>query len=275
MRSEEIFVIRPRGALVLLDLAELWQFRDLLAAFSSRDIRLRYRQTALGGLWVILQPLLGALVFAFVLGVIAHIPTSGAPYFIVAYSGMLGWTLFSGSITRISNCLVANASLIRKVFFPRLLLPLGVLPCVLLDFAVGLALMAVFMSVYRIQLQWGLLCVPLSVLVLVILAFGAGMIAASLAVKYRDIQYVVPLLMQLLMYASPVGYSVGAVPLHLKSLYLLNPLAAPLENLRWALIGAGTPQLGYLAYSGLIGIGLVAGGLITFRHFEREFADVI
>lgn len=274
--SPEVLVIRPPSGLAPLDLKQLWQFRDLLAAFAERDIRLRYRQTVLGAIWVILQPLLGAGIFSIVFGVIAKLPANGAPYFLITYSGFLGWTLFQGVVTRVTPSLVANGPLIRKVFFPRLLAPLGVVPSVLVDFTVCLAMMAVLMAVHQIAPGWGVLLAPASLTILVVMSFGAALVATSLAVKYRDVAHVTPFAVQLAMYASPVGYSVLAVPPEHRNLYfLLNPIAAPIEATRWALLGVGEPQLGWLAYSAAVAVIVLVIGLLVFHSFEREFADVI
>lgn len=272
----ETVVIRPPRGLAALDLRSLWEFRDLLFAFADRDIRLRYRQTVLGVAWVVLQPLMGAGVFAVVFGMIAKLPSEGVPYFLVSFSGLLGWTIFQGSISRISPSLTANASLIRKVFFPRLLVPLGVIPSVLVDLLVGLAVMAALLIAYGVTPGWGLLLMPASVLILLAISLGLGLMASSLAVKYRDIQHIVPFAVQFLMYASPVGYAASAVPERLKALYfLLNPLAAPIETIRWGFLNTAQPDLRYLAYSFLVSLLLLFVGLVIFRRVEREFADVI
>lgn len=274
--ARETTVIKPPKGLAALDLRSLWEFRDLLFAFADRDIRLRYRQTVLGVAWVVLQPLMGAGVFAIVFGVIAKLPSQGVPYFLVSFAGLLGWTVFFGSITRISPSLVANAPLIRKVFFPRLLVPLGVIPSVLVDLAVGLVVMIVLLIAYGVAPGWGLLLLPASVLILLAIALGLGLMASSLAVKYRDIQHIVPFAVQFLMYASPVGYSASAVPERFEALYfLLNPLAAPIETIRWGFLNTAQPDLIYLAYSFVVGLLGLFLGLVVFRRVEREFADVI
>ncbi|MDB5448655.1 MAG: transporter permease [Phenylobacterium sp.] len=273
--SDEIVIIRTRSSWLRLDLDLLWKFRDLLFAFAWRDIRLRYRQTFLGVAWVVLQPLLGAAIFSIVFGLIARMPTGGTPYLVISYSGLLGWTLFSTGLTRISNSLVANAELIRKVFFPRLLLPLGVIPSLLVDLACGTALMFVINAIYGIGPHWGLLLFPVGVMLLIAMALGLGMVAGSLAVRYRDIQYILPLLAQLLMYASPVGYSAAAVPRLIKPFYDLNPLVAPIELIRTALVGSGEVSVHALAYSAGAALVFLLAGLVVFRLTERKFADVI
>jgi lipopolysaccharide transport system permease protein len=273
--SNRVVVIGPRPRWFHIDLPLIWRFRDLLFAFAVRDIRLRYRQTFLGVTWVVLQPLLGAAIFTIVFGVIAKMPSAGAPYLVITYAGLLGWTLFSTGLARISGSLVANAELIRKVFFPRLLLPLGVIPSLLLDLLCGAAVMFVMLAAYGIAPHGGLLWFPVGVLILVVMALGLGLTAGSLAVRYRDVQYIVPLLVQLLMFASPVGYSAAAVPAHVRPFYDLNPLVAPIELIRWSLTGAGQLNLPALAYSTAVAVAALGLGLVVFRITERQFADVI
>ena len=273
--SRPVTVIRAKGAWSPVDLPLIWQFRDLLFAFATRDIRLRYRQTALGVLWVVLQPLLGAVIFAIVFGIIAKMPGDGLPYFVIAYSGLLGWTLFSGALTRIGNCFVNHRSLITKIFFPRLLLPLGTIPCVLLDLAVGLVLMAILMVVHGIAPGWNLLFLPVAVILLLGWALAIGLIAGSLAVSYRDIQHILPVVLQLWLFASPVGYSARFLPQKLQSLYYLNPLAAPIELFRWSLLGQGAPGFAHLPYSITLLLAFLTVAVLVFRTMERKFADVI
>lgn len=273
--SAEMVIIKPIKGLAALDFKSMWQFRDLLLAFAERDIRLRYRQTLLGGIWVILQPLLSALIFAVVFGFIAKMPNQGVPYFLIAFSGMMGWTLFNGNLTRVTPSLIGNGPLIRKIYFPRLLAPLGVVPSVILDFAVSLAVMVVLLVIYRVLPGWGLLLFPFCILILLLLSLGLGLIGASLSVKYRDIQHIVPFVTQLMMYASPVGYSISAVPLWIRPYYMLNPLAAPIDTIRWSFLGVGTPHFGYLGYSFAVSLVVMWFGLIVFRSCEREFADVV
>jgi lipopolysaccharide transport system permease protein len=273
--TDEVVIIKPSRGLVDLDLKSLWRFRDLLHAFAVRDIRLRYRQTALGATWVVLQPLLSALIFAVVFGFIAKMPNQGVPYFLIAFSGMMGWTLFYGNLTRVSPSLVANASLVRKIYFPRLLVPLGVVPSVVLDFLVSLGVMIVLLVVYGVTPGWGLLMFPFCMLIILFFSLGLGLMGSSLAVKYRDIQHIVPFFAQLLMYASPVGYSIAAVPARIRPYYLLNPLAEPIDTIRWAFLGLGQPNFYYLGYAFVVSVLTMWVGLIVFKSCEREFADVI
>ena len=269
------FVIKPQSGLAALDLKLLWQFRELLYAFADRDIRLRYRQTVLGIAWVVLQPLLTALIFAIVFGYIARMPDEGTPYFLIAYSGLLGWTLFNSNLSRVSPSLVANGALISKIYFPRLLIPLGVVPSVLLDFIVSLGVMVGVLVFYGRAPGVGIFLLPVCALILILMSLGIGLISASLSVKYRDIQHIMPFLTLILIYASPVAYSLSVVPENIRPYYLLNPIAAPIDAIRWSFIGVGEPNYGYLGYSFAVSILLVWIGITVFRSMEREFADVI
>lgn len=257
------------------ELAETWQARDLLYTFADRDIRLRYRQTALGVIWVVLQPLIAAGVFTFVFGKVAHMSSAGKPYLLFTFAALTGWNLFSGILTRASACLVGNANLVSRVFFPRLILPLSVAPAALLDFIVSLGMYGALMIVYGVAPTPALLTLPLWMLLLSAGAFGAGLVAASLTVRYRDVQFVLPVAVQLLLYASPVAYAASSVPEQWRSLYYLNPLVAAIEGLRWSLLGTDAPAAGAVAWSVAAAAIAVASGVVVFRRMERGFADVI
>jgi lipopolysaccharide transport system permease protein len=257
------------------ELAETWQARDLLYTFADRDIRLRYRQTALGIVWVVLQPLIAAGIFAFVFGTVAHLSSEGKPYLVFTFAALTGWNLFSGILSRASACLVANAHLVSRVFFPRLILPLSVIPAALLDFAVSLGMFAVLLVVYRMPPTVAMLTLPFWLLLLGAGAFGAGLVAAALMVRYRDVQYVLPVAVQLLLYASPVAYAAARVPERWHTLYYLNPLVAGIEGLRWSMLGTEVPSAGAVLWSALMAALAVIVGIVVFRRMERGFADVI
>lgn len=267
--------IRPRPGWRLLDLAQLWAFRDLLLTLASRDLRLRYRQTALGVVWVVLQPLLAAGIFSFVFGKVLRASSDGMPYFLFSYAGMLAWTVFNSTLSKTSSCLVGNAHLVSKVFFPRLILPLSTVYSTLVDFAVALIMMGVLMAIYHVPPTMAVLLMPLCALMILALGLGIGLIAAGLTVRYRDVQYILPVVLQFLLYASPIGYPVSAVPENLRSLYMLNPLAVLLEAFRWTLLGTGEIQWGHVAYAALFACALLVAGAFGFRRMERNFADVI
>lgn len=268
-------VIRPKSRWTPLDVRELWEFRDLLVTFAGRDVRLRYRQTALGVIWVVLQPLLAAGILSFVFGGVADLPSEGVPYFVFAYAGMLAWTAFSGVLTKSSGSLVGNAGLVSKIFFPRMLLPLSVLGSSLLDFAVALVVMGVLLVMGGVLPGLAVLLLPAWLLVVLLLALGSGFIAASLMVRYRDVAYVLPVAVQFALFASPVAYSLDAVPESARPWYELNPLVGVLEAFRWSILDLDPPATGTLAYSAAAAVLLFLAGATVFTRMERQFADVI
>lgn len=267
--------LAPGHRNVRRELAETWQARDLLFTFADRDLRLRYRQTALGVVWVVLQPLIAAGIFTFVFGTVAHLSSDGKPYLLFTFAALTGWNLFSGVLTRASACLVGNAHLVSRVFFPRLILPLSVIPAALVDFAVSLGMFAALLVVYRVPPTAALLTLPLWISLLGAGAFGVGLVAASLTVRYRDVQYVLPVMVQLLLYASPVAYAASRVPERWHALYYLNPLVAVIEGLRWSMLGTEPPSAGAVAWSASVAALAIAAGVVVFRRMERGFADVI
>jgi lipopolysaccharide transport system permease protein len=267
--------IRPSRGWIALNLREIWQYRDLLVTLTSRDLKLRYKQTVLGVLWVVIQPLMAAGVFSFVFGTVAKLPSGKVPYMVFAFAGLLGWTFFSGVLTKISSCLVSNSNLISKVFFPRLVLPFATIGSNLVDFAVSGSVMAVLLAVYHIVPTLAVFLLPVWMILLTAVALGVGLCAAALAVSYRDIQYILPVFTQILLYASPVAYSVSAVPERLRWVYSLNPLTPLLEAMRASLLGGPLPAPGSLLISGALAACLLVFGLYAFRRMERKFADVI
>ena len=284
--------IRPPKGWQPLDLAELWRFRDLLTTLAGRDLKLRYKQTALGVIWVVLQPLMAAGIFAVVFGGVADLKAPGGlNYFVFSFAGLLGWNLFSNTLTKTSGSLVGNANLISKIFFPRLVLPLSQTGSALVDFSVSLGMMAVLLVAFGVAPGWGLLLLPVWVALLLCLAVGVGLITSSLAVQYRDVNYILPVFVQMLTYASPVAYSLAMVLDRLSGpagagdggwkrdaltwFFYVNPLTGLLEATRWSLLGQGTLPLGLLAYSAALSLGLLFAGAFAFKRMERMFADVI
>ena len=267
--------IAPGHRNIARELAETWQARDLLYTFADRDLRLRYRQTALGVVWVVLQPLIAAGIFTFVFSKVAHLSSEGKPYMLFSFAALSGWNLFSGILTRASGCLVGNANLVSRVFFPRLILPLSVVPAACVDFAVSLGMFAVLLAVYGVAPSFALITLPFWMALFTAGAIGVGLVAASLTVRYRDVQFVLPVATQLLLYASPVAYAASSVPEKWRTLYFLNPLVAAIEGLRWSLLGTQAPSLGAVAYSTAVAAAAVLAGIVVFRRMERGFADVI
>jgi lipopolysaccharide transport system permease protein len=268
-------IITPPRRTPLPPFRDMWRAREVFWRFGMRDILLRYRQTVIGVAWVILQPLVAAGVFAIIFGQVAKLPSGGLPYFVFSFAGLLGWNLFNGVIARASTSLVANQSLVAKIFFPRLLIPASSVLSVLLDFAVALVLMVVLLFVYHINPGWAILLLPFWILFAILLGLGVGIAAAALMVKYRDVGYVLPWLLQILFYVTPVAYSVDAVPPQLAWVFEANPLTWLMEGFRWSLLGQAPPPLWQLAGLVVVSFAVLAGGLLVFQKLERGFADVI
>jgi len=270
-----VLVIKPDSARTMGLAGDLWAYRDLLWSLADRDLRLRYRQTVLGVAWVVLQPLLGALIFTFVFGVVAGLPSDGVPYFRFTFASLAGWGLFAGIVNRASGSLVQNSGLIAKVWFPRAVIPASTIPAALLDFAVACAVLLVMIALTGTWPGPGFLVAPLWALALVLLALGLGLVGAALMVSYRDVQHILPVAMQLLLYASPVAYASSNVPQQYRELYMLNPVATLIEGLRASLLGTPVPGpqplLAALASTALA----LFVGVTLFRRLERRFADVI
>jgi lipopolysaccharide transport system permease protein len=275
-RSSTTVRIRPPQRWEALDLPALWRYRDLLVALAVRDIKLRYRQTMLGIVWVVLQPLLGAGIFAFVFGRVARLDSGGQPYLLFAYAGLLAWNLFSSVVLKASGALVANAALVSKVFFPRLLLPFSGVLSSLVDFAIGLVVGAGLLLATGRLPGWSLFFAPFWLLMLILMATGLGLICAALAVSYRDVLHILPVALQFLLYGSPVGYTISVIPPGLpRMLYKLNPLAPLLEGFRVSLLNHGFVGLLSGVYACVAAVAIFLVGVVVFRRMERQFADVI
>jgi lipopolysaccharide transport system permease protein len=259
-----------------LDLAELWRYRDLWLTLALRDVKLRYRQTALGVAWVVLLPLLASGIFTLVFGVIAGLPSDGSPYFLFVFAGYLGWNAFQNTLQRCGISLIGNTALVTKVYFPRIILPAASVLASLLDFTIGVVLLELVLLVRgELPSLASLAMIPLFMLLLQLVALGAGFVSAALSVKFRDVQYVVPFLIQLLLYASPVAYGVAAVPPAVRRFYLLNPIAPLLDGLRSALLGRGDVHWLAIGTSALVSVALFAAGTLFFLYQDRQYADVI
>ena len=259
-----------------LDWAELWRYRDLWLTLALRDVKLRYRQTLLGVAWVVMLPLIASGVFTLVFGVVARLPSDGTPYFLFVFAGYLGWTSFQTTLTRCSTSLIGNTALVSKVYFPRVILPASSVLASVLDFAIGALLLVIFLMIKGDPPPLSsLVYVPVLILMIQVLALGVGLFTAALTVRYRDVQYVLPFLIQLLLYASPVAYGVSVVPERLRRFYLLNPVAPMLDALRAALTGHGDIHWKAIAGAFLGSVVLLYLGLLFFLQQDRQFADVI
>jgi lipopolysaccharide transport system permease protein len=272
--DEPLFVVEARGSGVGLNLKELWAHRELLYFMVWRDVKIRYKQTLLGAAWAILQPLLTMLIFTLIFSKVAKIDSDGIPYPVFAYAGLLPWTFFAGAVTNSGDSLVSNAQLITKVYFPRLIIPIAVAGAALVSFAVAFPLLVVLMFYYQIGLTLNILLLPFLVLLTTLLAIAVGTWLSAVNVKYRDVRFATPFLVQVWMYASPVAYPASVVPQRFKFLYSLNPLTGIIEGYRAALFGQPINwwSLGIVIP---ITLALLAYASHEFRKMEKTFADII
>jgi lipopolysaccharide transport system permease protein len=256
---------------------DLWHYRDLFRVLAWRDVSVRYKQTVIGTAWALIRPFLTMVVFTLIFGKLANLPSEGtAPYAIMVFAGMLPWTFFSSALSDTSSSLVGNANLISKVYFPRLIVPLSAVGVAFVDFAINLMMLAALMIWYRFMPSWQILLLPGFIAVALLAGLGPGLWLTSLNVKYRDFRYIIPFLVQLGLYASPVGYSSSIVPEQWRFVYSLNPVVGVIDGFRWCILG-GQSQL-YLP--GLVlSVGTTAFllwlGVRQFRKMEREFADLL
>ena len=268
-------VIEPSKGWVSLKLGELWQYRELLFFLIWRDVKVRYKQTSLGIAWAILQPLLTMVIFSVIFGQLAKLPSEGIPYPVFCYAALLPWQLFSGALTRIGSSLVGNATLLTKVYFPRLMIPLSSIGAGLVDFVISFFVFLGLMLYYDILPSWRIFCLPFLLLFLLLAALGIGLWLSALNVKYRDVQHIIPFLVQVWMFVSPVAYSAGLIPKGpWRFLYGLNPLAGVIQGFRWALVG-GEPPGGLMLVSAAGVVLVFVSGLFYFKKMEKTFADVV
>jgi lipopolysaccharide transport system permease protein len=268
-------ILRPRKGLFSLDLKAVWQYRELLYFLVWRDVKVRYKQAAIGIGWAILQPLLTMVLFTVVFGNFARIPSDGLPYPVFAYTALLPWTYFAQALSRSGISLVSNANLITKVYFPRLMIPLAAAVAPLVDFLFSFGVLLGLMGWFGITPTWRVLALPLYVLFAIMTALTMALWLAPLNVKYRDVGHTIPFLIQFWMYASPVVYPVSLVPEQWRLLYSLNPMVGVIEGFRWALLGKDSPDVMMMAVSAAMVAILLSGGMVHFTRMERTFADVV
>jgi lipopolysaccharide transport system permease protein len=267
-------VIQPSSGWRALDFGELWRFRELVFFLALRDVTVRYKQTALGVAWVLLQPLLAMGIFSIVFGS-RGLTAGGVPYPLFVISGLVPWFYFANATSGASGSIVGNAQLISKVYFPRLAIPLAAVLAALVDLAIGLAMAIILLVVFGVGIGPQLLALPVLVMLEVVTAFSVSIWLSALDVQYRDVRYAVPFLVQVWLFATPVIYASADVPARWQVLLALNPMSGIIEGFRWALLGGAEPPLAALTVSVVVVAALLATGLLYFRRMERTFADVI
>jgi lipopolysaccharide transport system permease protein len=271
-----VTVIRQSRGWSATGLRDLWDYRELVYLLAWRDVKIKYKQTAVGVVWAVLQPLMMMTIFWVVFGHFAKLPTNGVPYPILTFAALLPWQMFATSMTAATGSVVSNQALVTKVYFPRLLIPIGPTLAALVDFGIGIILLVALMIHYHVPIGWHIVTLPFFTLFAMLTALSVGIWLSALNVRYRDVQYVVPFMLQVWLYATPVAYSALLFPLWLRPWLGLNPMAGVVQGFRWALIG---PQAGQVGHLMLLSFGMVIllliGGIMFFRRVERSFADVI
>lgn len=268
-------VIEPPRGWQALDLREIWHYRELLYFLAWRDVKVRYKQTAIGVVWVILQPLLTMVIFSVIFGQLLSVPTDGEPYPVFAFVALLPWTFFAGALSRSGHSLVADANLIAKVYFPRLIMPFAAVLSMLVDFAISFIILLGMLAFYGIVPGPAVLALPLLLLLAFLTALGFGLWLSALNVKYRDVGYVIPFLVQFWLFLTPVAYPSSIIPESWRFLYSLNPMAGVVDGFRWALLGEQNLPGMSILLSTIVVLALFIGGLFYFRRMEFEFADVV
>lgn len=255
---------------------DLWRYRELFYFLAWRDILVRYKQTAIGVLWALIRPLLTMIVFTVIFGKLAKLPSNDVPYPILVFAAMLPWQFFSNALSECSNSLISNSNLVSKVYFPRLIVPTSAVVVSFIDFLISASILVALMIWYKFAPTWGMLMLPLLIILAFAAALGGGLWFAALNIKYRDFRFIVPFVVQFGLYVSPIGFSSAIVPEQWRLLYSLNPMVGVIDGFRWAILGQNNPMYwpGFMLSIGIV-FGLLISGVWYFRKTERTFADII
>ncbi len=267
-------IIKPSKGWLSLKLAELWQYRELFYFLAWRDIKVRYKQTVLGIAWAVINPLMQMLVWAFLFGKIAKMPSQGIPYALITLTGTLVWNYFSEVVNGSGNSMITNTNLITKIYFPRLIIPFSIALRALLDLAIAFIVFIFFMFFFKVNPGLRILSLPFFILLITITAVGIGVWVATMSVKYRDVIKLLPYFIQIGFFLTPVAYLTDAIPYKYHWIYYFNPMAGAIEGFRWAVLGIPISLLQIINQT-LLAIFILISGLFYFRHFEQTFADVI
>jgi lipopolysaccharide transport system permease protein len=268
-------VIKPSRGWVPLRLRDLWEYRELLFFLTWRDIKVRYKQTALGALWAIIQPFFTMVVFSIFFGRLAKIPSDGIPYPLFAYAALVPWTFFANGLSQSSNSLVGSAELITKVYFPRLIIPVSSILSGLLDFVIAFAVFILMALYYGIYPTVSIILLPFLLLLGFTTALGVGLWLSALNVRFRDVRYIIPFLTQFWLFATPIAYPSSLLPDPWRIVYGINPMVGVVEGFRWALLGTETAPGAMIIVSSLVAVCLLVSGVFYFKRVEKYFADVI
>jgi len=273
--DSHVIVVKPSKGWISLKLKELWEYRELLYFMAWRDIKVRYKQTVLGAAWAIIQPFFTMIVFSIFFGRLAKMPSDGLPYPIFAYAALVPWTFFANGLNQASNSLVGSANLIKKVYFPRLVVPISSVISGVVDFVLAFAVLLGMMLFYGILPTVKILWLPLFVLLIFVTALGVGFWLSALNVQFRDVRYTVPFLTQFWLFTTPIAYPSSLLSEPWRTIYGINPMVGVVEGFRWALLGTDTAPGPIIIVSTVVALLLFVGGAFWFRKMEKTFADVV
>lgn len=271
----QVVLIKPSKAWVSLNLRSLWEYRELLYFLTWRDIKVRYKQTVLGAAWAILQPFLTMLIFSVFFGRLVKVPSDGIPYPLFAFTALVPWTFFANGLNQSSNSLISSANLLKKVYFPRLAIPVATVLAGVVDFVLAFVVLLLLMTYYRVAPTINIIWTPLFLALAFVTALGVGLWMSALNVKYRDVRYVVPFLVQIWLFTTPVAYPSSLLSEPWRTIYGLNPMVGVVEGFRWALLGANTAPGPMVLASSVAAVLILISGAFYFRHMEKIFADVV
>ena len=273
--NASILRIRPSRGWRHLNLRELWEYRELLFYLSWRDIKVRYKQTVLGAAWAIIQPFMTMVVFSLFFGKLAKMPSDGIPYPLFAFAALVPWTFFANGLAQSSNSLVQNSSMLKKIYFPRLIIPISTIVSGAVDFVVAFVVLILMMGYYGIAPTANIVWIPFLLFLEVVAALGVGLWLSAMNVQFRDVRYVVPFLTQFWLFATPIAYPSSLLAEPWRTVYGLNPMVGVVEGFRWALLGTDTAPGPMVVVSSLVSLALLTTGLYYFRRMEKTFADTV
>ncbi|UCC85351.1 MAG: ABC transporter permease [Gemmatimonadota bacterium] len=268
-------LIQPSRGWVSLKLYEIWEYRELLYFFTWRDIKVRYKQTVLGAAWAVIQPFFTMVVFSLFFGKLANVPSVGIPFQIFSFSALVVWTFFANGVTNSANSMVGSANLIRKIYFPRMVVPAASVLSGLVDFVIAFAVLLGMMLFYGVYPTGNIVWLPLLLVLAFATALGVGFWLSALNVQFRDVRYVTPFMVQFWLFATPIAYPSSLLEEPWRTLYGVNPMVGVVEGFRWALLGTDTAPGPIILVSSLVAFGLLVGGAYYFRRLEKTFADVV
>ena len=274
-QQDETIILRPSRGWSALKLRDIWVYRELVYFLTWRDVIVRYKQTVLGASWAIIQPLINMVVLNLIFGALGNLPTEGIPRPLFTYSALLPWGLFSKALNDAGRSMLSNRSMITKVYFPRMIIPLSSVLGGLVDFAIQFVVLLIMMAFYQYPLTWNAITIPFFVILAIITALGVGLWLSALNVLYRDVNYILPFLTQFWLLLTPVGYAPNSFSVKLQALSVLNPMAAVVTGFRWALLGTTPPTPQVLFVSTLVALIMLISGMYYFRRMERTFADMV